>query len=365
MYLDESGGRFLLKIVFYITNHGFGHASRNVPLIREIIRRESDSQIAIKSDRLRCDFLRRNLRDIDGKIEYYDDCEEVGLILYEGTMIPDVERMREEILCDFSRWDYYIKREVEFLSEFQPNIVYDDIISWGIKAAKICGIPTVLVSNFIWSQMYKSFFGKEIWGAYEENYSLADKAMWYEIHDSELHSVCNQYEQISMVSREVDWKEVERIKKQHTQPIVFVSLGGSAEIDAMIDVAGLPYDFLTTRGLHLVGDNVTELPLDMINTPDYIAASEMVIAKGGWSTVAEIMLLHKPCALLLRGENLEDNNTKMKLEARGHCIALDGSELENIESIIDRIKAIKPLDYEAYHNDVAYICDVLFEEAKK
>lgn len=89
---------------------------------------------------------------------------------------------------------------------------------------------------------------------------------------------------------------------------MFVSLGASAEINKRVNVENLPYNFLVTRGLKLIGDNVVELPPDMINTPDYISAADYVIAKGGWSTIAEIMLQRKNAHYFL-----EEKTRKMRI----------------------------------------------------
>ena len=49
-----------MKYVFYITNHGYGHASRNVPIILELLKRNSDNLVYVKSDIQRIEFLKRN-----------------------------------------------------------------------------------------------------------------------------------------------------------------------------------------------------------------------------------------------------------------------------------------------------------------
>jgi len=348
-------------ISFYITNHGFGHASRNVPIVEELLRRNSKLIIHIKSDRARCNFLKRNLAHLEDRIEYFDDCTENGLILKEGLMLPDVECMRRTISADLRKWDAYIAREEAYMKLVEPTLVIADVVCWAIRAAHNCGIKTLLIGNFAWSQMYQSFFGEDIWGPYLENYRLADKAMWYEIHDKSLDTYCSDTVQLSLVSRHVNWDTVQKIKSEHAQPIVFVSNGASAELADVIDVGHLPYDFLITRGLKFSGDNVFELPLDMINTPDYIAAAEYVIAKGGWSTVAEILLQKKRCALIFRGNNSEDDNTRITLEARGHCVGIQGAELAEIEEILRRIELLQPTDYDMYYDDTTRICDIMME----
>ena len=345
-----------MKIAFYITNHGYGHASRNVAIIKLFLFRNPDTVIIVKSDPERCDFIRRNLED--DRVKYFSDCTEVGLILKKGTLDPDIETMRFAIEADVKRWPAYIEREVHFLRSEKPDLVIADIICWAIYSAKQCGIKSVLIGNFTWSSMYKSFYGTAVYKSYLDYYKMADISVWYEIHDKELES--NNLNQcfFSLVSRPVNLENVKEINNSHSQPIIFVSLGASAEIKASIDVSFLPYDFITTRGITLKGSNVYHLPLDMINTQDYIAASEFVIAKGGWSTVAEILLQKKKCCLLRRGNNREDRATQEYLEERGHCIIIDAVDLIDIGLLIDRMKQMNPSPYN-YYDSTEQICELI------
>lgn len=353
-----------MRYVFYITNHGYGHASRNVPIIKNLLNRDFNTEVYIKTDALRVEFLKRNFGKNE-RIKYYEDCNEIGLVLKEGELLPNKETMKEAIEIDLLNWNQYIKREEHFLRDIVPDLVVSDVVCWAITSAKKCGIKTLLIGNFTWAQMYKSFYGSEIWTPYLRSYQLADKAIWYMIHASELEGYCKDYECVSMVSRPVNENNVRKIKNTYGGDIVFVSIGASAEIKDNIDVSELPFTFLTTRGVKLSGNNVYELPYDMINTPDYIAAAKYVIAKGGWSTVAEILIQKKKCALLFRGSNSEDDNTRSFLTKRNQCVALQGNELADIKSIIKKIDELKPYSYDDYVNDTKKICDIIESMVKE
>ena len=351
-----------ITIAFYITNHGYGHASRNVAVIQRFLEIAEKVRVLVKSDAERCDFIHRNLGD-DDRVEYFPDCSDVGLVLKDGTLIPDISKMKKKINEDVGKWPMYIEREREFLKSHDTNVVIIDVICWAIYAAKCEGIKTLLIGNFTWASMYKSFYEESVYQPYLDFYRMADRALWYEIHEKELEMYVKDFGCISLVSRKVNYDNVETIKGRYKQPIVFVSLGASADISREIDVSSIPYDFVTTRGIELVGLNVYKLPDDMINTMDYIAAADYIIAKGGWSTVSEILLQSKPCALLMRGNNTEDNITKEYLESRRQCVAISEEDLIDIEGIIKRIKLLKPMPYE-YYNSVEIICDEIIMMAR-
>lgn len=341
-----------MKYLFYITNHGFGHASRNVPVIEELLRRDSRNEVLIKTDKLRAEFLQRNLWAFEDRIHFYTDCNDVGMILYPGTLVVDVVRLEREIRADQCRWPEYIAREERFIKNRNPDLVIADIIPWALKAAHRCDVPGLLLSSFTWVENYRRFFGEDIWKPYLTCYQQASYALWYDLHSDEVHSYCSSYGQISLISRKGDPVKAAEIRAKHRRPIIFITVGKSADLDKKIDVSGLPYVFYTTGGIDLSGDNVFHLPEDMINTMDYIMASEYVIAKGGWSTVAEILLLHKKSALIFRNNLSEDECTRHILERRGHCITIGEHDLYDMAGIIHRLDFLSEYSSYPYKNDL-------------
>ena len=347
-----------MRAVFYITNHGYGHASRNVPIIRALARRNPGLELAIKSDAQRCAFLQRNLPDMPS-ISYHTNCHEHGLVMQPGHATPDVARMRELVEAEIASFPALIARERAFLASFAPNVVVCDIIGWGLAAAASLGIPSLLIGNFTWESMYRSFFGEEIWGPYHELYQQASEVLFYDIHAPLLDETLPGARTVSLVARDTNPAAVGAIRAAHQRPLVFVSVGGSVSLTEPLDVSGLPYDFACTAGITLTGPNVEQLSPLMTNTPDYIAASTYVVAKGGWSTVAEILLAHKPSALLLRGSNSEDDATRDVLEPRGHCIALQEEDLRDLGGVLERLSALAPQPFDLYHDSREEICTVI------
>lgn len=353
----------MTRITFYITNHGYGHASRNIPIIIRLLEKNPDLYVDVKTDAIRCGFIKRNLENYANRIKYYDDCTEVGFILKKGTLIPDVSQMQYEIERDQARWGTYFQRETEYLRKERPQLVVADVVSWAIRAASQMRIKSLLIGNFTWDQMYRYFLDEKYWMPYYENYKMAERAIWYEPHASVLDGYCAHTQQCSMVTRKIDDKMVKAIKSQCSLPIVFVSYGGSMELTQEVNVEHLPYVFFITKGVRLAGCNVHCLPSDMINTPDYIAAADYIIAKGGWSTVAEILLQRKKCALIFRRDNPEDNITKGILEQRGHCIQIQEEELIDIGSIIKKIDRLVPENYDMYYDSTEKISNIIMEMA--
>ena len=109
-------------------------------------------------------------------------------------------------------------------------------------------------------------------------------------------------------------------------------------LDFDIDVRGLPYDFIVTSVVRAVGDNVTVLPDEAVNTQDYALAADYCISKAGWSSVAELMLAGARTALLLRPGVAEDMFTINELGSRNEAVAITVDELRDMGSLMKKLE---------------------------
>lgn len=140
---------------------------------------------------------------------------------------------------------------------------------------------------------------------------------------------------------------------------MYLSLGGSNDgLDEEIDVESLPYNFITTSALNLVGSNVEVLGVDVDNTQDYVAAADYCIAKAGWSTVSEMMISDVSFAVLNRPDVPEDTMIIKELERRKAGFGINTAELLNIGTVIERLKKYQRESQE-YSNNYRVAADII------
>lgn len=296
-------------ISFYISNHGFGHACRNISTIEEILKNREDLYILIKCGNKQIDFIKQLLKNYSSRVAYYEENIDVGLILKEGSIEVHKDKLRRELYKFINSWDERIAKEKEFLHYNNVDLVVSDIVPWIFKACNEVNIKSILISNFTWVEIYRELFEDEyIYKAYLNQYKLA-----YETWIYALYGYINEYavnpKYIGLCCRKFDQKNVQAIKSKFKKPVVFVSVGRSVQLDKSIDVEDLPYDFIYTKGVNLVGENTYKLPVEIENTQDYIKASEYIITKAGWSTVSEAICAEKPILVMDRKEVSEDRKT--------------------------------------------------------
>lgn len=354
------------QYAFYITNHGFGHASRNVRIIEGILEKEPDAIIYVKSDQMRCQFLQRNLKDFSDKIIYHTNVSDIGFLLKGADLEVDVQSMQSLVERDQQNWNSYIESEQKFFEEKDIHVVVSDIIAWVLIAAKRSKIPSVLLCNFTWFEMYSDFLEKRLCIPYLNAYRQADKIFIYELASEVIESYSSNAERVSFVSRKTDKNHIEEIRKKYKHPIVFVSVGKSIEMKDIYDVSETDATFLITAGVELMGNNVIRLPENLISTQDYIAASDYVISKGGWSTLGEIFLNRKRAAIIARGKNSEDMAVMKEIQEHKTGIEITFNDLQNVNVILKKMDKIDITNLERYmdHSEkiIDYIIDMGQEE---
>lgn len=347
------------SIAFFISDHGFGHASRNIPIIRYILGANKDIRVIIKTGKNQGEFIRSLVGDFSGRVRYFFDLMDVGLILRENSLDIDTEKLTEKVEEYIQNLEEKVSKEIEFLHYYNVNLIVSDIVPWIFKCSKKLNIPSILISNFTWVEIYKEHLSKEICNEYIECYKLADKALFYELYMDEMKEYIKEYEEVSLCSRDFDLVKVDKIKNSFKRPIVYLSVGRSVDLHKEIDVSNLEYDFIVTDGIKLKGDNVYYLPKEIPNTQDYLMASDFVIIKAGWGTVSEALLAKKKIALLSRDNVAEDRNTICILKNKKLAIEVDFK----LEDILKKLEDFNP-KFNRYDlkNDYKKIGDILLSE---
>jgi hypothetical protein len=295
-------------IAFYISNHGFGHATRNIPIIQGLLENDKNVRIIVKTKDRQLQAIKEALAAYSSRIDYYVSMNDIGLILKEGSIEVDEKRLGKELKEFIKSWERRIPEEAAFLTEHKVELVVSDITPWVLKSASIVNVKSLFISNFTWVEIYREYFEPSIYERFLECYQLADKAYIYPFA-GDIRGYFKEIIEVGMSCRPFDEAKAAEIKRHFKKPVVYVSVGRSVDLKTSIDVEKIPYIFLYTEGINLEGVNAVKIPVDTNNTQDYIRASDYVITKAGWSTVAEALNAEKPMLVIKRDEVAEDRRT--------------------------------------------------------
>lgn len=342
------------NIVFYISDHGFGHASRNIPIIRYILEGKSNIKIHIKTGINQGLFIKDSIKDLKNSKNVIFEFKnmDIGLLLKKNSLDIDQEKLEKKAEEYINSWNDLKKRESVFLKENNIDLIISDIVPWVFECSESLKIKSLLISNFTWIDIYKEYLSENICNKYKGVYKKAKYVFLYDLYIKSMIEYLNNYEKVGLSCREFNLEKVEKIKEKYSKPIVFVSVGRSVDINKEVDVSDLNYNFICTEGINLKGDNVEYILKETDNTHDYIMASDYIITKAGWGTVSEALIGNKKIALLSREGVSEDRNTINILLERNLAIKVDSYRL-NIKEIIKDLEKFIP-SYEEFKIENSY-----------
>lgn len=190
-----------------------------------------------------------------------------------------------------------ISRTARLVRARECRLAVCDISPVGILVAKEAGIPSLLVENFTWDWIYRSYMptfeGFRKHAAYlEEIFATVD----YLIQTEPFCAPRNADLCTRPVSRRVRTGPVEVRRKLNIPqeaPVVMITLGGvPAQIPFLDHLKGFPGVYFLIQGGNRVEKRDSKtivLPYrSSLYHPDLVNASDVVIGKVGYSTLAEV-----------------------------------------------------------------------------
>ncbi|MGE7367183.1 glycosyltransferase [Desemzia incerta] len=316
-------------VVFYVSSHGFGHMTRSLAVIEEIMKQTSD-HVYLVSGAYQNGFARNYLKKFADRMQYKDLKTDIGLVTVQNGLTVDVEETEHQLIPFVASWENIVAEEVVQLKNKSIKCVLTDITPIGALVGKRLKVQTIGLSNFTWVEQYEFFhIQQEIIEAFKEAYSHLDLFGEYALALS-MESVNCPRKSIGFLSRELDWSKISDLKQQYGHSL-FISCGKAVKIDH-VHIENYHGTVFTTSGITVTGSNqIIELATDTQDTHNYLAASDLVIAKAGWGTISEAITSSRKLVLIERESVLEDTHNIQQLKEGHLAISIKESELAALD----------------------------------
>ncbi len=316
-------------IAFYISSHGFGHLTRCLVHIEKYLQ-ETNYTIYIVCGEKQIEFAKKYLGKLNNRLMFKTMRTDVGLINKYNSLDVDKEKLEEELSKFIDTWLETVQREVDFLKINKVEKIVTDISPIGMLVGNKLGVEVEAISNFTWYNQYKFLdLNKKIVDKFLEAEKCIDEFYVYPLALDLTHLNCLKKE-INYVSRDFDYDKIKSLRDKNKK-IVFISCGKSANLEK-IEIKNFEGVVYYTEGIEVYGEGRhIKLPLDTIDTHNFVGASDFVIIKAGWGTVTEAMLSKVPMVLLEREEVLEDSHTINELKKQNKAISIKVEELRVLD----------------------------------
>jgi hypothetical protein len=145
-----------VSVVFYISGHGFGHASRSIEIINALIERRPHQRVIIRSSV--APWLVK--RTAHPRVMLAPAEVDTGVVQLDSlTLDANASIARAEAFM--ATFEQRIATEVQFLREHEAVMTISDLPALGIAAAIAEGIPALASGNFTWDWIYEHYQGGE------------------------------------------------------------------------------------------------------------------------------------------------------------------------------------------------------------
>jgi len=141
-----------VSVVFYISGHGFGHASRSIEIINALIERQPDLRVVIRSsvapwlvERTAAPGVTLSRADVDTGVVQLD------------SLTLDAEASIEHAEAFMASFGARLATEVQFLREQDATLTISDLPALGIAAGHAAGVPSIASGNFTWDWIYAHY----------------------------------------------------------------------------------------------------------------------------------------------------------------------------------------------------------------
>jgi len=278
------------RICWFISAHGFGHAARSTAIMEALFNKHKDIEFLVVSEIPPWFFEQNKL-----PITFFSTKTDVGLV-QKDAFFEDIPKTAEHLIAFYFNLNSRFRIWDEVIKPFQPDLIVADICPAALEYADSRNIPSVLTENFTWNWLY------EFYTNYKSEFSPILSYMESAWKKATLHIQMKPYcgdalshSKISVpVSRKVkDFQVAEKLNLDSAKKTILMTMGGvPMEFDFYERLKELKNVQFIIPGAHKeikFEDNLRLLTHHSIYYhPDLVHASDVVIAKVGYSTLAEV-----------------------------------------------------------------------------
>ncbi len=219
----------------------------------------------------------------------------------ENFIQVNIEKTFQKLEQFLSFQDKRIAEETRWLQENKIDLILSDASSLPLKAGKALGIPSILICNFTWHDIYSHFPGAQKWrgslDTLEEEYAQATLQILPQCHI--VNDIIENTEEVGFIARK--GKNIKNRLEQvqgialKDKTVVFIYLGdmGAQSVEWENLKKLKDFIFITRDPLPKDLPNLFVLD-DEFLYQDLIASSDIVFTKAGYSTLATAFAHGKP-----------------------------------------------------------------------
>lgn len=328
-------------VAFYVSGHGFGHASRQIETINALRARQPGLPVVVVTSAPRWIFD----RTLSEPVELVGEACDTGVAQIDSLSLDEAATLRRAEAF-YATIDRRTASEADRLRRVGAGLVVGDIPPLAFRAADAAGLPSIAIGNFTWEWIYADYAAMlglptTVVDPIVEAHRLAQAAWRLPMHGG-----------FAGFREVVDWPFIARRSRREPdevrralglplgEPLVLTSFGGHGL--RQIPVASLParrrFTVVSTiqgadvaraaappPGVRLVAED--ELYGRGFRYEDLVAAADVVVTKPGYGIIAECVANGTAMVYTSRGRFAEYDVLVRDMPRYVRCAFLDQPDL--------------------------------------
>ena len=278
------------RIAFFISPHGFGHAARAASVMEALAEIEPSLQFDIFTTVPEWFFA-----NSDSFSFHYHRLEtDIGLVQktpFQEDLPATVQKLKKFLPFNPAQ----IAAVSEKIKQLKCNLIVCDIAPMGIQVAKEAGVPSVLIENFTWDWIYQGY-EKEEFNEFNTYLQSIFAEASFHIQTQPICKPVRADFTADPASRKIrsTYRQIRQgLGLSDSSKVVMITAGGVAKsygfIDKLKNKTDTHFIIPGASDSKKIQDNLILLPENSAYYhPDLVNASDAVVGKVGYSTIAEI-----------------------------------------------------------------------------
>lgn len=317
-------------ILYYVTGHGYGHAVRSNLVIQALANASPDLEIHVRTTAPSWLF-----HSPQHPVVYSSEAIDVG-ILQRDSLDMDLAATLDACRQLHDRTPGLVQQEIDFIKTHGIQLILSDIPPLAFEIAARAEIPSLAVTNFTWSWIYRGYL-KAFPGflplVEEMEYCYRQATLGLTLPYPGDLQVFPKQDEIPWLARvsSLDKSEAKAaFGLPNSVPIVLLSFGG-------LGLQRLPWQklremreyFFVTTGAEMVRreENLLTLPITQHHYQDLVRAADVIVTKPGYGIVADALAHRLPVLYTDRGEFPEYPYLVRALNELGHAQFIEQDDL--------------------------------------
>ena len=306
----------MTSVFFYVSGHGFGHASRQIEIINALgSRLPPDVAIVVRSTAA----PRLFERTVTVPFTLISGETDTGVIQHDSLRLDEAGTVRQAGAF-YGTFDARVEAETRILWEHAARLVISDAPPLACAAAARAGVPNIVVSNFTWDWIYEGYAGlfmtqaPHVLPTIREAYRSAASGWRLPMHGG--FATVPQIDDVPFVarhSRRARADVLSGLRIPADRPLVLVSFGGfgvnefdlsaaDARDDCTILITRWQEDTPPPTGVACIDEQ--RMYTLGFRYEDLVAAADVVVTKPGYGIISECIA----------------NDTALLYTSRGHFV---------------------------------------------